>query len=106
VLEAIRRNLNSVDIVFSCLGVNVVDQSLSPPAVRYYTYTVHNTKPRWVEFDSNQDDGAIIDIQAQKTLVYRPDLSAKDEYRERAVLETAYGYPVLSVIDIPFSEGT
>ena len=106
VLEAIRASLDAMDIDFSSLGVNVVDRSLSPPLVRYYVYITEGGEPRWDQYDGNQDDGAIIDIQAQKTIVYRPDLSAEDKYRERANLETAYGFSVLSVIDVPFSNGT
>ena len=103
IMETVRESLQRMEVVFQDCGVNVVDASKDPPAVRF-----HNLTEQAGSIESAVETGRDLVIQIWRAglPVYRRDLETTDTYQERVLLEKGLGHPVRSVLDVPFSHGT
>ena len=106
VMIAIKEGLKALDIPFHGLGVNVVERIENPLQVRHFDCLEAEDKGRWRTAEDDPGDRAVVEIWQEQKPVYRPDLTAQDQYRERKEIEKGFGPAVRSVIDVPFPRGT
>ena len=102
VLYAVHDGLNALDIPFMHCGINVVDDSVDPPALRAHAMS---RAGQWSEAEA-QGVGVILKAWRQQSPLYRPDLVQRDEFGERDLIWRLYGDHIRSVIDVPFARGT
>lgn len=100
VLVTIRKGLEALGIPFDACDVNIIDPfDLSMRS--------HLMMPQ-EQWTGGVERGAQIvqHIWQEGEIAYRRDVAAEDTYGERSHLEEVFGYPVRSVLDVPFSHGT
>jgi PAS domain S-box-containing protein len=103
VMVAVQDGLRSLGVPMDDCGVNLVDDSVDPPVVRFHSMTAEGT---WCPAGHGEGSKIILQIWRQGEIAYRRDLAAKDEHREASQIEGLFQRPVRSVIDVPFAQGT
>ena len=103
VLIAMRQVMETLAIPFVGCGINVIDDSTSPPSVRH-----HNMTPdgQWQQTSGSRGTGLVYRFWRDGHTIYRPDIVDDDHFDEAAHIEQIIAHPVRSVIDIPFTFGT
>ena len=104
VLEAVGESLEILDIPFQDWGINVVDVSTDPPAVRYHNMT---REEEWrIGEIEHRGRNQVFKIWQTGVPLYRRDLETEDLYQEREYIGEGFRHVARSVIDVPFSHGT
>ncbi|MCE5249054.1 PAS domain S-box protein [bacterium] len=103
VMEVLRQTLPLTEIPYHEAGINIIVRSEEPAVVRGYALTKEENIN---DLSSEVSRNIILGFWKTGKPVYRHDLAAEDPYNEYELLYEIWGWPVLSVIDIPFSHGT
>jgi len=99
----VQRALQELAVPFHACGVNPVDpESGPPPGMSPDT----SAAVQWSEDRATREMEVIYHIWQRQEVTYRRDLRAEDPYGESSSHAEAYGAPVRSIIDVPFSHGT
>ncbi len=104
VLAALHEGLVELGVSFDACGVNIVDRSSDPPVARQY----HARRDEgWEQGLSEAESTEIVIARTERAEAsYRRDVLASDDPSEASPLSRSYGYPVRSVVDVPFQHGT
>ncbi|MFH1569931.1 MAG: PAS domain-containing protein [Gemmatimonadota bacterium] len=103
-LVAVRDGLAELEVPFANCGVNLVDESTSPPSVLFHTM---RRDGYWRDAAAG-DPGTelILGIWRDAQIAYRVDLAGDDVHGESDVLSRGFGQAIRAVVDVPFSHGT
>jgi len=101
VLNSMMSSLAELDVPFDQCGVNVIEIDRDPPLTHSHNMTKTG---QWQE--ESQEGGNLPVIWKRQRPVYRTDIETHDSMNERLLLSNAFGRPVRSVLDVPFSHGT
>ena len=103
VSEALKTSLEMLEIPYAYCSINVLESSLTPPMVNYYTAV---NKGEWT-IERKLQEGVLVEkFWKVGEPSYRPNLDVEDIYHERQNLSEVFNMPIRSVLDIPFSHGT
>jgi signal transduction histidine kinase len=103
VLVAVRDGLKDLDLPFEDCGVNLIDDSLDPPAVRTSNMTGDG---HWIASVSAPGTDVVLGIWRSGETAYRRDLDVDDALREGDGIERVFAHRIRSVVDVPFRRGT
>ena len=103
VLIAMRQVIETQAIPFIGCGINVIDDSTSPPSVRHYNMTPDG---QWQQTSGSRGSALVYRFWRDGHTIYRPDIVDDDHFDEAAHIERIIEHLVRSVIDIPFTFGT
>jgi len=108
VLLAIRDALTGLSVPFRECGLNIIEtgEPGALPTVRSHRMTADGAWTTLSHTLESANRDPLLRIWKAGVPVYRNDLREQDPYGELAGLERMYGFPVRSVLDIPFSHGT
>jgi len=100
-LVALNESFDMLGIAYESSGINWIDGD--PPVVRCCSLSGTG---EWIGEPGDRGREALRQIWRRGEVAYRPDLDAEDIYREGPHIETAFGLPVRTVLDVPFANGT
>ena len=103
VLVAVREGLQRLELPFEDCGVNLVDESVDPPSVRFHNMTGDG---QWIEAGSDRGADVVLALWRRGETAYRRDLETDDEHQEGDEIERIFAHRVRSVIDVPFHRGS
>ena len=93
VLIAMRQVIQTQAIPFIGCGINVIDDSTSPPSVRH-----HNMTPdgQWQQTSGSRGSALVYRFWREGHTIYRPDIVGDDHFDEAAHIEQIIEHPVRS----------
>jgi Tfp pilus assembly protein PilO len=102
VLWTIHDSLRGLDIDFYGISINHVDKSRS--IVRHYSFA--GDEGGWTVSQDRVVIERVSNLVQADGPTYRVDLHREDLWEERDKIESGWGPPIRSVIDVPFEAGT
>ena len=103
VLKVLQEELEKLEVLFSALGINVVDTQDKSPSIR--TRNMTRNGEGWVPMPERGRE-IVLRIWEEGKTAYRRDLLTEDLYQERDNLEKSFGQVVRSLLDVPIAQGT
>jgi len=100
VVDAIKDNLDSLQLPYNAFGINTVDDLDNPTAI---IMSDNWSQRRTVAIDDDTPwTYNIVQFWREQRVVYRPDLAFDDPYDEKRF----FAKKIRAVLDVPFSHGT
>ena len=103
VLTAIYRELRSLGVEFNNCSISVFKEGGDPPEVESYCVSAGAV---WTSTASVTGSKHIEAMWRAAGPVYRKDLDREDVYGEKENADRAWGRPIRSIVDVPFSKGS
>ena len=102
VLRTLRNSLEKLRVPFDHCGLNLVADRDDGLFVRSHTLEENG---HW-QVTATEGEGTVVRCWREAEACYRRDLETEDPFGERQMMAAAFGHPVRSIVDAPFSHGT